>query len=79
MSRSKRPLSLSDAQQSPPAACCGCCGGEIYACDLLWRIAGETICEECFPDFAVRYFAPCRKTGAQLLSQQAMEEQEREP
>lgn len=76
---SDRPFSLSDVQQAPPVARCGCCGGELYSCDLLWRIAGEIICEDCFPDFALRYFAPCRKTGAQLLTQLAPDEQEREP
>lgn len=76
---SNRPLSLSDAQQDPPLVRCGCCGGELYACDPLWRIAGQIVCEDCFPDFALRYFASCRKTGAQLLAQLEPEEQEREP
>ncbi|MCI8539419.1 MAG: hypothetical protein HFF18_12310 [Oscillospiraceae bacterium] len=75
----ERHLILSDPQQSPPAAFCDCCGGEIYACDPLWRVAGEIICEECFPGFTLRYFASCRKNGAQLLAQLAWEEQEREP
>lgn len=74
-----RPLFLSDSQQAPPVVRCGCCGRELYSCDLLWRIAGEIVCEDCFPDFALRYFAPCRKTGAQLLFQLAPEEQERQP
>jgi hypothetical protein len=69
----------SDPQQELPVVRCGCCGGELYACDLLWRIAGEIVCEECFPDFALRYFAPCRRTGAELLLRMAAEELEREP
>lgn len=78
-SRTTHPVSLTDPQQALPAARCDCCGGELYRWDKLWRIAGAIICEECFPTFALRYFASCRKTGEELQLALLAEEQEREP
>ena len=78
VSHTTRPVTLADPQQAPPVVCCDCCGGELYRWDKLWRIAGAVICEECFPDFALRYFASCRKTGEELLLAMQTEEQERD-
>ena len=72
------PVTLTDPQQVPPVVHCGCCGGELYRWDKLWRIAGQIVCEECFPDFALRYFASCRKTGEELWLALLAEEQERD-
>ena len=40
---------------------CGCCGGEIYAGDTVYRIDGQFIHEDCLYDYAKDYFSDCKE------------------
>lgn len=39
-----------DPQQSPPAAHCDECGGELYCYDTVFHYDGKTMCRECFAE-----------------------------
>lgn len=45
------------------AAECDICGFEIYRGETCYRVNGETICEDCLGEFAVRLLAPFRMGG----------------
>lgn len=47
----------------PVCACCDCCGGEIYTGEEYHCINGETVCSDCFPDFARSLLRPYVRGG----------------
>lgn len=44
-------------------AACDICGFEIYRGEEWYRINGESVCEDCVREFAVRWLAPFRMGG----------------
>lgn len=54
----ERPL---EPPEEKPVAYCGCCSGEIYAGDTVYRIDGQLIHEDCLGDFAKDYFGDCKE------------------
>lgn len=47
----------------PVCACCDQCGGEIYGGEEYYFINGETVCENCFSDYARALLRPFRVGG----------------
>ena len=52
---------LEDKQLEKPICYCDFCGAEVYSGDLIYRIEGEIIHEECLSDYAEERFRPCRE------------------
>lgn len=41
-----------------PCAVCSRCRGELFWGEEVWRLNGETVCSDCFADFARAELAP---------------------